>query len=148
MEREEFLSKLGIGVLAVCTGCSLVGCSTNGAKQGDPIPNQNAPVPGSGAIFSTDLNAELSAVGASKISNGIILVRIGAGNVASSFTAVQVACTHEGTTIAYNNGQSRFICPLHGSQFSQTGQVILGPAAVSLQKYTVNITGNTLTVVA
>ncbi len=35
MERDEFLSKLGIGVLAVCTGCGLASC---GGKSNDPTP--------------------------------------------------------------------------------------------------------------
>jgi cytochrome b6-f complex iron-sulfur subunit len=146
MEREEFLSKLGIGVLALCTGCGIASCSTNAAKSGDPTPNVNPPT--SGTVFTADLNSEVTAVGASKIASGVILVRLAAGNAASAFTAVQVACTHEGTTIGYNTGASRFICPLHGSQFSQTGQVLVGPALVSLKKYTVSISGTTLTVTA
>lgn len=141
MEREEFLSKLGIGLLAVCTGCGMAACSSN--KNNDP-----GPAPGSGVIFTADLNTELSAIGASKVTSGVILVRIASGNVASSFTAVQVACTHEGTAIAYNTAQSKFICPLHGSQFSQTGTVVTGPAVVALKKYTVSVSGNTISVTA
>ncbi|MGY3214868.1 QcrA and Rieske domain-containing protein [Mucilaginibacter sp. HD30] len=150
MEREEFLSKLGIGVLAVCTGCGFASCG--GSKGNDPTPSGGGgatpPSTGSGTVFTADLNAELTAVGASKTSGGVILARIAAGNVASAFTAVQVACTHEGTNIAYNAGASKFICPLHGSEFSQTGTVITGPAVVALKKYTVSISGTTLSVIA
>jgi Rieske Fe-S protein len=147
MEREEFLSKLGIGLLAVCTGCGIASCSSN--KSGDPAPGGgggNPPPGGGGPIFTADLSTEITAVGTSKINSGIILVRIAAGNVAGSFTAVQVACTHEGTSIAYSATESKFICPLHGSQFSQTGTVVTGPAVVALKKYTISISGNTLTV--
>jgi cytochrome b6-f complex iron-sulfur subunit len=147
MEREEFLSKLGIGVLAVCTGCGFASC---GGKSSNPGPSGggNPPPTGTGTIFTADLNAEVTAIGASKTSGGVILVRIAAGNTATSFTAVQVACTHEGTTIAYNAGASKFICPLHGSEFSQTGTVITGPAVTALKKYTVTVSGTTLSVVA
>ncbi len=148
MEREEFLSKLGIGVLAVCTGCGFASC---GGKGNNPTPSGGGSTPpptGSGTVFTADLNSEVTAVGASKTSGGVILVRIAAGNVAGSFTAVQVACTHEGTTIAYNNAASKFICPLHGSEFSQTGTVVTGPAVVALKKYTVTVSGTTLSVVA
>lgn len=141
MEREEFLSKLGIGLLAVCTGCGIASCSSN--KNNDPAPS-----PGAGVVFTADLNTELSTIGSSKTGSGVILVRIAAGNVASSFTAVQLACTHEGTAIAYNSTQSKFVCPLHGSQFSQTGQVLVGPAVVALKKYTVSVSGSTISVVA
>lgn len=147
MERDEFLQKLGIGFLAVCTGCGIASC---GSKSDSPTPtNTNTgPAKGSGNVFSVDLSTELTTVGSAKTSNGIILVRTAAGNTASSFTAVQVACTHEGTSIGYNNGQGIFICPLHGSQFSKSGAVLQGPAATALQQYTVNIQGTTLTVVA
>ena len=145
MEREEFLSKLGLGVLLACTGCELVSCS----KKGDASPSgQSAPAPGSGTVFTVDLSNSMLNIGDVKVASGVILARIAAGNTASSFTAVQVACTHEGTSINYNQNQSIFICPLHGSQFSQTGQVLMGPAAMPLQKFTVSVTGNIATVTA
>ncbi|GAB2979736.1 hypothetical protein GCM10027049_13830 [Mucilaginibacter puniceus] len=150
MEREEFISKLGLGVLIACTGCGLASCG--GSKSNDPTPNPGGgtppPAPGSGAVFTTDLNTSLLNVGDSKVLNGVILVRIASGNVASSFTAVQVACTHEGTSINYNAGQAKFICPNHGSQFSQSGQVTLGPAATNLKTYTVTVNGTIATVTA
>jgi Rieske Fe-S protein len=76
------------------------------------------------------------------------LVRIAAGNTAGSFTAVQVRCTHEGAAINYNTSQSIFICPLHGSEFSQTGSVIQGPALDALHQFAVSINGSVLTVSA
>lgn len=148
MERQEFLAKLGISMAAVCTGCSLVGC---GSKNNDPQPGTsetNPPTSGSGSIFSINLSTDLPTVGSTKIANGVILVRLAADNVASSFTAVQVACTHEGTSINYNTSQGKFICPNHGSQFSNSGAVLLGPAAVALKKYNVAVDGSTLTVTA
>lgn len=148
MERDEFLSKLGIGILAVCAGCGVASCGGGKGDSPAPASGGTGPAKGSGTVFTADLNTEVTAVGSSKTSNGVILVRIAAGNTASSFTAVQVACTHEGTTIGYNNGQGIFICPLHGSEFSKTGAVLLGPAAIALQQYTVSIQGTTLTVVA
>ncbi|MBW4891397.1 Rieske 2Fe-2S domain-containing protein [Mucilaginibacter sp. HMF5004] len=154
MERQEFLSKFGIGVVAVCAGCALAACG--GSKADNPSPGTGgggggtpAPTPGTGggsAFLTADLTNELTAVGSIKTGNGIILVRLAAGNVASSFTAVQIACTHEGTSINYNAGQNKFICPLHGSEFNTNGNVILGPAAANLQHYTVTITGTSLAV--
>jgi cytochrome b6-f complex iron-sulfur subunit len=150
MERQEFLSKLGLGLVVVCTGCSLVSCG--GSKGNDPGPSTGGgtphPVQGSGNLFSVDLSSQLPNIGDSTVSNGVILVRIASGNTASAFTAVQVACTHQGTAINYNTGQGIFICPLHGSEFSKSGAVVLGPASSPLQKYNVTIDGNSLTVSA
>jgi cytochrome b6-f complex iron-sulfur subunit len=147
MERHEFLSKLGLGLVVVCTGCSLVSCGSKGSDPG-PSTGGGAPHPpqGSGNLFMVDLSSQLANIGDSTVSNGVILVRIAAGNTADAFTAVQVACTHQGASINYNSGQGIFICPLHGSEFSKSGAVILGPASSPLQKYNVTINGNTLTV--
>lgn len=146
MERDEFLSKFGIGLAAVCAGCAFASC---GSKSGDASPNIiKGPAAGSGTVFTADLNTELTAVGQSKTANGVILVRIAAGNAVSSFTAVQVACTHEGTSINYNTPQGIFICPNHGSEFNTNGGVVLGPATTNLQKYIVAINANVLTVSA
>lgn len=146
MERHEFLSKLGLGLAVVCTGCSLVSC---GSKTSDPTPaNGNPPGSGGSTPFTVDLSSQLANIGDSKVANGVILVRIAAGNTADAFTAVQVACTHQGTSINYDKGQGIFICPNHGSEFSKTGAVVQGPAASSLKKHNVTISGNTLTVSA
>ena len=150
MERAEFLSKFGLGLAAVCAGCSLVSC---GSKGSNPSPGGvtigGAPPPpatGSGNLFTVDLSGQLMNVGDSIVSNGVILVRLASGNLPTSFTAVQVACTHQGTAIAYNEGQHRFICPAHGSEFSDSGQVLVGPAALPLHEYTVSVDNTILTV--
>lgn len=147
MNRQEFLTKFGISMAAVCAGCSLYSC---GSKPGDnPTPNsQTNPPANSGALFTANLNNELQNTGDFKVADGVIIVRLKAGNTTDAFTAVQVACTHQGTSINYNNAQGKFICPNHGSQFSTTGAVLLGPATQSLQVYKVSISGNTLTVSA
>jgi len=149
MERGEFLAKFGLGFAAVCTGCALASCG----KGGNPAPGgvdvggaTPPPAQGSGNVFTLDLSSQLTNIGDSKSMNGVILVRLAADNVASSFTAVQVACTHQGTAIGYNEGQHRFICPAHGSEFSNTGAVLVGPASSPLRQYTVSVDGNNLTV--
>lgn len=156
MERDEFLAKFGMGLLAVCTGC-VVGCGKSPGNDPAPSDNGNNPPvtnppvtnpPANGNLITADLNGELTSVGSSKTGNGVILVRTGTGNAAGSFTAVQQACTHEGTSINYNNTQGIFICPNHGSQFSTSGSVIQGPAATALRKFTVTVTGTTLAVTA
>ena len=53
---------------------------------------------------------------------------------ASSFTAIEAVCTHEGCTVTEADG-STYVCPCHGSRYSRTGQVILGPATASLRQH-------------
>jgi cytochrome b6-f complex iron-sulfur subunit len=144
MERQEFLAKLGIGLAAACAGCSLVSCG--GSKSSNPAPSP--PAKGMGNLFAVDLGNQLVNVGDATVEQGIILVRIAAGNTADAFTAVQVACTHQGNSIGYNVAQGIFICPAHGSEFSKSGAVLQGPATLPLHQYTVTINGTTLTVSA
>ena len=137
MERRTFLGTLTGPVVAACAVC-MGACSKSSSGGGT-----------SGAVsanFTIDLASNLTTVGSSLVSNGVIVVRLAAGNVPASFTAVQVACTHEGTAIGYNASAGKFICPNHGSTFSTTGAVTLGPAATSLKTYNVAIAGNIMTI--
>ena len=109
----------------------------------------NPPPTGSGILFTADLNSELMSTGDSKIDLGVIVVRIATGDLPGSFTAVQVACTHQGTSINYNTAQGIFICPAHGCEFSKTGKVLMGLAETALHQYTVTVdNSNMLTVTA
>jgi len=141
MDRKDFISTLGFSVAAVCTGC-LAACSKSGGSTTSP----GGGTPPASVNFSVDLNNQLLNVGDVQVNSGVILARIASGNSASAFTAVQVACTHQGTSINYIAAQNQFVCPLHGSIFSTSGSVIQGPAVSSLKKYAINITGSTLTV--
>ncbi len=136
MQRREFLGTLTGPALAVCAVC-MGACSKSGGGSNGAVS----------ANFTVDLASNLTAVGSSLISNGVIIVRLAQGNLPASFTAVQVACTHEGTSINYNASAGNFICPNHGSTFTTNGTVTLGPASTSLKQYNITIAGNIMTVV-
>lgn len=142
MERREFLGSLTGPVVAVCAVC-MGGCSKS-SSTANSNPGGSTPPPN--ANFNIDLGSNLTTVGSSLVQGGVIVVRLSTGNVATSFTAVQVACTHEGTSINFNQPGNKFICPNHGSTFSTTGAVTLGPASSALKLYNINISGNTMTV--
>jgi len=146
MDRHEFLAKLGISMAAACIGCGIVSCTKNNPSIVDDKGGDKPPTPGN--LLSVNLASELQAVGSSKVASGVIVVRLAADNVPASFTAVQVACTHQGTPINYNSNQGIFICPNHGSEFSASGAVVVGPATQPLKKYTVTIDCDNLTVTA
>lgn len=137
MERKEFLSTLGFSVAACACG-ALVSCS----KSSDS-PDTGG---GTDTPIEIDLTTSLLTVGSSLTRSGIIIVRLADTNEVASFTAVDVACTHQGTSVFFSAGSDRFICPNHGSEFSTSGSVLQGPATRSLKKYNVSIAGNTLSV--
>ena len=128
ISRKDFLKSLGLGGAAIMTLLTSCSSSTN------IVPSS----------VSIDLSSTITTVGQSTYSGGIIVARIATGNTASSFIALSQSCTHEGTTVTYQ-GNGVFYCPNHGATFSSTGAVTRGPASKSLTKYTVNISGTTLT---
>ncbi len=140
MERREFLGSLTGPVTAVCAVC-LGACS----KSSNSPSSSPAPIPPT-VNFTIDLNSNLTTVGSSTVQSGVIIVRLASGNTTSSFTAVQVACTHEGTSINFNQSGNNFVCPNHGSTFTTNGNVTLGPAASALKKYNISIAGNIMTI--
>jgi cytochrome b6-f complex iron-sulfur subunit len=137
MERRKFLGTLSAPVLAACAVC-MAGCGKSGESGGG--------VAGGSANFTVDLATSITTIGSSLVQSGVIVVRLAAGNTPASFTAVQVACTHEGTSINYNSAQTRFVCPNHGSTFSTSGTVTLGPATNNLKVYNIAINGTVMTV--
>jgi cytochrome b6-f complex iron-sulfur subunit len=137
MERRQFLGTLTGPVAAVCAVC-MGACSKSDGGGGS-----NG---GVSANFTVDLASNLLTVGSSMVQSGVIIARLASGNTTSSFTAVQVACTHEGTSINYNSSSGQFVCPNHGSTFTTSGTVTLGPATNALKKYNISINGTVMTV--
>jgi cytochrome b6-f complex iron-sulfur subunit len=134
MDRKEFLLTIGKGAavagLVYCVGCS---------------QNSYIPTAPSNVDFTLDLtqpgNQSLNSIGGSLVTaDGIIIGRTGS----ASFVAVSSACTHQGTTIQFQNNNNRFYCPNHGSTFALDGNVTNGPATQALSKYNTSFNGNSL----
>lgn len=145
MERRQFLGNLSGPVVAVCAVC-LGACSKSSDGATPNPPNPGTPTPPSGGSVTIDLASNLTTIGSSIVTGGIIIARLSAGNTPASFTAVQVACTHQGTSINFDAANNRFVCPNHGSIFTTSGAVTLGPASSALKVYTITIAGNTMTI--
>ena len=96
--------------------------------------------------FTLDLtsseNSALLNTGGSLARQGVIIARISS----TEFVALRRACTHEGTDVNYQSTKQNFRCPNHGSEFSKTGAVQIGPATRPLKQYNTELTGNELRV--
>jgi cytochrome b6-f complex iron-sulfur subunit len=131
MERSEFLKQMGTVSLLACVGCSLHGCAD---ETTDPTP----------VDFTLDLtaaeNSALLNAGGSLSKDGVIVARI----QGDEFVALSRACTHEGTNINYQSSKQNFRCPNHGSEFSKSGSVQIGPATRALTMYNTELNGTNL----
>ena len=142
MQRKEFLTALGISASTVVFAPYLVSCS-----KGDSLnASGNNGTPSGVVDFTLDLslpaNSVLNTNGSSMISNGLIVAKTSSG----IYIAVDSKCTHQGYTLSYNNGTSEFHCASHGSNFSNAGLVINGPATSALKVYKTQLSGTTLRV--
>jgi cytochrome b6-f complex iron-sulfur subunit len=141
--------------LPIDTSCR--GCSRRGVLQGiavtaatvlagclgdsDPGPDDTTGPATTmcGANLCLDLNdprnAALTTVnGSMKVdapSDKILLMRTSTAMV----QAVSDICTHAGCDVEYDQAAKALECPCHGSRFSLTGAVLLGPASRPLQTY-------------
>ncbi len=73
---------------------------------------------------------------------GVFLI---ARTSASTFSAIDAVCTHEGCTIAGADGAT-YVCPCHGSRYNRSGQVLAGPARASLRQYATTFTDGVVTI--
>lgn len=58
---------------------------------------------------------------------------MGVSNVDGQINRVRPVCTHLGGTVCWNDADLTWDCPLHGSRFTPSGDVIEGPAAKPLK---------------
>jgi glycine/D-amino acid oxidase-like deaminating enzyme/nitrite reductase/ring-hydroxylating ferredoxin subunit len=59
---------------------------------------------------------------------------VGTSNVDGQVCSVVALCTHLGGVLKWNDAESSWDCPLHGSRFRATGEVLEGPATTPLRR--------------
>lgn len=74
--------------------------------------------------------------------NSLALVRT--GKAATAYRALNLSCTHEGTTVGLSGG--KWICPNHRAEFALNGSVKVGPARTNLTTVPVQVTRTKVTV--
>jgi nitrite reductase/ring-hydroxylating ferredoxin subunit len=157
ISRRRFIrlgTALGVGaasasVLAACGGGSGSGSSGNGGSGGGGYGggggggsnggggSKKAEAQGGKAIAQTSEVAPGSAVKFEELGNPAVLVHLDSGD----FVAYSAVCTHQGCTVAYQNGQ--LACPCHGSVFDPANgaEVVAGPAPRPLPEVPVEVRG-------
>lgn len=151
--REEELTRRSFCKTA-CQAASIaaLGPMLQSCSKSPTSPSSNAPslstVSGTvtaGVVSHTvDGSSPLNTVGGAALirtSSGDFLAARTAATTVAVFTAI---CTHEACTIDRFQAPN-FVCPCHGSQYSQAGTVQTGPATRNLREYPSQLSGSTLT---
>lgn len=147
MNRREFMTWAGAGLLASSLPVALAACSSSvktEAPSTEASPSAALPSPGAAVeegvlrpIASlTDLKPGIPFEG--KIDGKPFAI---SGNPAqpASIVAVNPTCTHKGCVMPWNQEMKQFVCPCHGASFDDSGKVLKGPAQNSLASYSVQV---------
>lgn len=143
------------------TGATLLGCLLTQACGGGDSTGPNGgvvepPPTGSTSFSNGVVTLQLGLIPALTATDGHLVLNLADGgrradlaiiNVGGTYRAFTNICTHEGCTVSGYSG-GRMICPCHGSEYNQNGQVVSGPAPSALREYavTMNTTAQTLTI--
>ena len=131
------MSIAGASVLAACAEESSEGSANEGANTNKITADASG---GKAAARGQEI-AKISRVPAGSAVNfdtsgsPAVLIHLQNGK----FAAYSAVCTHQGCTVAYQNGQ--LFCPCHGSVFdpSRGGAVLSGPAPSPLPRIPVKV---------
>lgn len=143
--RRALLRGLGLACAAAMIP-GAAGCM----QQGSDLPTANTT--SCGGSVCIDLaqagNTALTAVG------GAMLVDIATDTVMvirasdTAVVALSAICTHAGCSMNFDASTNRIVCPCHGSQFDEQGNVVQGPARRPVKVYTASLANNVITVAA
>ena len=137
-------SLLALGAVAACGGSSTAPSSSAPPSSVPQLGTVTATVAGRAVSVTVDAASPLNSIGSAALvptSLGTFLV---AHTAVDTFTALTATCTHEGCGVTgFSN--NRFVCPCHGSQYTTSGAVVMGPATRALQQYTTQFVSGVLT---
>jgi cytochrome b6-f complex iron-sulfur subunit len=146
MDRREVIQRVLKGTTALILVPSfLASCEKEQVLESEVAPVAKPDSPKNNLVLdiSSAEYSGLKTAGGSKVVEGIIIANTGN----TGFVALSSACTHQGTQLTYNSRSNRFECFSHGSMFSPTGSVIMGPASIALQSFAITRSGDLLTIV-
>lgn len=144
--RRSLLKGLGVAAAAALVP-GAAGCMQQG---GSDLPNATTTSCGTATCIdlSASANSALTAVG------GALLVDVGSDTVMvirtseTAVVALSAICTHAGCSMNFDSSQNLLVCPCHGSQFNESGNVVTGPARRPVKVYSATLASNIITVAA
>ena len=127
INRSQFFKRLGLGAISVATvGSGLFLLDFLSPK----VVLERSQVFNAGALenFSpgtVTLNAK----------NRTFIVREEEGGI----YAISAVCTHLGCLTRWNENKGEITCPCHGTKFTKTGSVIVGPTSKTLPRFSISL---------
>ena len=133
MNRRDFMTWVGVGVLASSLPVAIAACSPKSASGKFEAVGSLSELDASGRLLN-----ENAAVGS------VLVIRN--PNNSDALLAVNPICPHAQCTVSWQADKTRFSCPCHGSEFEADGTVARGPARESLGVYDAKVEGDQILV--
>lgn len=155
LTRREFFSKSVVGAAVAIAVPSVVSTFLEGCKNningpggsGSGLSNIKASAQNGTITLKIDSSSPISKTGSAAMityQNGNLLVDHPSSN---QFNVLSSICPHQGCLVSeYDSSAKEFVCPCHGSRFSNTGGVDRGPAGYPLTKYQSSFANGELTI--
>jgi cytochrome b6-f complex iron-sulfur subunit len=152
MNRREFIGWVGVGGVASSLPIALVACSPKPSEPETAAESSQTAVEtlradgfqSVGTVANLDKNGQIFN---EQFSAGSLLV-IRNPTDPTQAIAVNPTCPHAGCAVAWQQDQTAFVCPCHGSKFASNGSVQQGPAEKPLSTYTAKLENNSVLVKA
>ncbi|TVQ60006.1 MAG: ubiquinol-cytochrome c reductase iron-sulfur subunit [Spirulina sp. DLM2.Bin59] len=150
MERRQFLTWVGVGMLASSLPFALAACSPgeednaageSGTPASDPIAPLETTIDDQG--FQALASREQLNMGPVFVASATVPVLI--FEINGEMAALNPTCTHRGCTVALQENGT-FLCPCHGAEFTADGTVTDGPAEAPLPAFEVKTEGDRILV--
>ncbi len=150
MKRRELMNFVGLGFIAASLPVAIAACTPTAKDASAPDSGSTAEATTVNADGFAVLGtvADLDAKGSLSSDDvaGVPVVAIRDPANADSVVAFNAKCTHAGCAVAW--ADSEFVCPCHGSKFSETGEATNGPATKPLATYEAKIEGDNVLIKA
>jgi len=155
VSRRDFINKSAKTIGGIAVG-SFVVSFINACSSDDSSPT--APSNGNGGGGeTTQLTVDISLPENSALQTVGGLLTLGSNQIdpqgiflyrqsETSVIAFSRECTHERCQVGSFGSNNIATCPCHGSRYNQLGNVVTGPAASSLRRYTAVLEGNIITI--
>jgi Rieske Fe-S protein len=140
--RREVLYSIGLG--AAVTIIPACGSSTED-DDGGGVAAGVATMCGTDLCFKISENPDLQADGGIAFFAQVPGKKMFVQRVGEGFLALSSICTHAGCSVSFD-GESKFNCPCHGSQFNADGTVSRGPAGRPLTSFDATVAGDDVTI--
>lgn len=141
MNRKQFLKTCGFGCIAGITGVSLLQSCSSSQILSKEIKGSDILVPTSDFEIKKDRETTYKKyiiIQNDLLKSPICIYRFNA----TDYTAVLMVCTHQGAELQVFGDKLQ--CSAHGSEFSNKGVLVSGPADNDLRKFPIIIENNIL----